>query len=51
MDIQDKMRDADSLHWKDKYGWEAKKEQEENERQWSVEDASAESVKRVSDMV
>ena len=27
-DIQTKMSDMETLHWKDKYGWEAKKERD-----------------------
>ena len=28
LDIKSKIADYDSLHWKDKYGWEAKKERD-----------------------
>lgn len=43
-DLEDKMKDRDRLHYPDKYGWEAKVEEE---KPWSIEDVTQEQVDRI----
>ena len=44
-ELEDIIADKDTLHWDDKYGWEAKKD--DGEEVWTVEKANAKSRERI----
>lgn len=43
-ELQELMKDTNTLKWKDKYGWEAKKEEEKT---WSMKDVTKEQADRI----
>ena len=45
--LEDLLRDSNKLQWKDKYGWEAKKEEE---KEWSIDNVTDEAKKRIEDL-
>lgn len=44
-ELDDIIKDKDTLHWEDKYGWEAKKD--DGEEVWTVEKANAKARERI----